>query len=129
MGKYGQIAIQATSLAQQTKDPLESWERISKEVFKNAPASQTKSCPKSTFLGLCSEEKILDIPTGNYTRSKENKLYALKAIDLLRSNDQQFSEKELWKKVMQEVGTDEDKQYNQQMDVVITLLDAGFIIP
>lgn len=100
---------------------------ISKEIFKHNPASQNKSCPKNSFLGLCSEGKIKGIPGGNYTRSKENKLYALKAVELLQKSKKQVSEKALWLKVLEATDEDMDKIHNQQMDVVLSLWNQSLI--
>jgi len=129
MGKYGQIAIEAARLAQKTKDPVGAWEVISSQIFGKGTPSQLKGCPRNTFLGLCSEGKLKEIPVGNYTRSKKNKIYGLKALELLSKNTSFLDPSELWIKVLQAAGEDLPKQHNEQMDVVIALWGTGLFGP
>jgi len=128
MGKYGQIAIEAARLAQKTKDPDEAWEVVSSKIFGKGTPSQLKGCPKSTFLGLCSEGKLKEIPAGNYTKSKKNKIYGLKALELLSKNTSFLDPNELWNKVLRAAGEDVTKQHNEQMDVVLELYKNNLLI-
>lgn len=121
MGKYGQIAVEAARLVQKTKDPVEAWEVVSCKIFGKGTPSQLKGCPKSTFLGLCSEGKLKEIPAGNYTKSKKNKIYGLKALKLLTEHGSFLDPNELWTKVLKATGEDVNKQPNEQMDVVLAL--------
>ena len=124
MGKYGQTAKIATELLinNQTNNPAKAWDIATIQVFPNSISSRKKGCPKNSFLGLCEDGYIVNIMEGNYTRSKKNKDYAIKAISLLSDNPM-LTEKELWKLVINEP----DKKHNYQMDVVKTLWDNKYI--
>jgi len=124
MGKYGQTAKLAVELliSNEVSNPIEAWTIAAERMFPNSLSSRDKACPKSSFLSLCEDGYIVNVEKGNYTRSKKNKEYALKAISLLKSNSS-LSEKELWSLV---IGT-ADKQYNSQMDVVKILWDKNYI--
>ncbi|PHS41167.1 MAG: hypothetical protein COA91_02290 [Robiginitomaculum sp.] len=66
--------------------------------------------------------EIIGVPSGQYTNSQANKRYALMALELLRQNPELKTNKQLlWQKIM----AGEQKQHNQQMDVVISLFDSG----
>jgi hypothetical protein len=81
-----------------------------------------KSCPKSTFLGLCEEGLIQDVPRGSYTRSHLNKEYALRALQLLKDDTaRKWTSGALWRVVM----AGEEKKPNSQMEVVIALWSKG----
>lgn len=119
MNKYGIAAIKA---AKEGENPIESWENATKVLFKSSD-SQKKSCPKSTFLGLCEAGLVKDIPKGNYIKSIKNKEYALKAVEILKQHTETtFSPKELWERL--NLG---DKKHNSQMDVVLALWEHGLI--
>lgn len=126
MNKYGLAALKAVNYYKIKKDPIEAWEAAVKDIFETK-SSREKGCPKSTFLSICEIGVVKNIPKGNYAPTvKENKIYALKAIEILEKNKKQpslFSEKELWSKVQ-----DINKSYNSQMDVVLALWNNGLII-
>ncbi len=68
---------------------------------------------------------VKNISPGSYTKAKENKEYALKAIEILKQYKIQpstLSTKELWNKVQ-----NIDKKYNSQMDVVLALWNNNLI--
>ena len=46
-------------------------------------SAQKKGCPRGAFLGLCEDGLVKGIPAGNYTVSKDNKAYAVRAAELL----------------------------------------------
>ena len=124
MGKYGQAAIMAVKLIKAGRKPVEAWERATCQIFGEGTSMQRKGCPRGAFLGLCEEGLINGIPKGKYTRSKKNKSYAVKAVSILKNNQtKRYTEKTLWHEVTEK----EDKAYNQQMDVVITLWEKGYI--
>ncbi len=84
-----------------------------------------KSCPKSTFLGLCEEGLVSGIPSGRYSRSKLNKEYALKAVGFLQACPSLASDPpSLWAKVM----AGEAKVPNGQMEVVVALWEADLLV-
>ncbi len=121
---YGEVAIKA---AKAKGTPEENWLKEVKKTFINSVSSQKKSCPKSAFLGLCEKGLIKGIPEGKYTRSIDNKAYAVKAIEILRNNTETtYTPKELWIKVKIELLILK-KDHNSQMDVVLALWNEGLI--
>ncbi len=84
MNKYGQAAIRAAELlnAKEASTPAEAWETATIEIF-GTSSSQSKGCPKYAFLGLCETGRVRGVKAGCYTQSKQNKGYALKALELL----------------------------------------------
>lgn len=126
MNKYGQSALKAVELIRNNdnKDPREAWNRATIEIFGRGSTSQQKGCPRSVFLGLCEEGLIKGVPEGNYCNSPKNKVYAIKAINLLKQNSDYLDDKNgLWNKSVGEY-----KAHNNQMDVVIALWEKGLII-
>ncbi len=124
MNKYGQAAIKAAELIKLGNSPIEAWEKATIEIF-GVSTSQKKGCPKSTFLALAEVGLVKNISPGSYTKAKENKEYALKAIEILKQYKIQpstLSTKELWNKVQ-----NIDKKYNSQMDVVLALWNNNLI--
>lgn len=83
MSKYGDVAIEATRIAQTGVCPIEAWKTAATREFKDRIASINKGCPKSTFLGLAEDGFVLGVPSGSYTKSVLNKQYALEALALL----------------------------------------------
>jgi hypothetical protein len=125
MGQFGLTAVEAVEIYKKgiVTSPAEAWD---KSAQKNTPSetTQEKGCPRSTFLGLCEEGLICCIPQGNYTDSKDNKSYGIKAVDYLKNNP--LFEKSSPIKLWEAIGN-ADKCHNQQMDVVIALWNAGVI--
>lgn len=118
---YGEVAI---IVAKAKGNPAGNWKLEAKKAFPDSISSQKKSCPKSAFLGLCENGLIKGIPEGEYTRSIDNKAYAIKAIKILKQTSQTlFSPKELWEQL--ELG---NKSHNSQMDVVLALWNEGLIV-
>lgn len=127
MNKYGQAALRAMQLLDYQKmiSPQDAWEVGTIEIFGKGSDSQTKGCPKSTFLGLCESGMVKGIKPGKYTQSKKNKEYAIKAVELLKhESSDSYDTIVLWKKIIGEVGM----SHNSQMDVVLALWNGGFII-
>lgn len=126
MREYGEVAVGATELARRTgAQPPEAWEEASRTVFSHSVSLQDKGCPRSAYLGLCEEGLVLGIPAGSYTRSRDNKAYALRAVELLASEPvlADSGPMELWERVM----GGQPKAYNSQMDVVLALWRQGLI--
>ncbi len=118
MGRYGETAIEAVREAAATGDPVHAWKRAAMLTFPDSPSSRNKACPKSTFLGLCENGLVKGIKAGRYTRSVENKAYAVKAVELLQHNPALADDPvRLWDLII----GNEGKVENQQMDVVISL--------
>ena len=121
MNKYAEVTLKATRMLE-TYSPQEAWTMASQKVFPHSLASRNKGCPKSVFLGLCEEGLVRGATVGNYTRSKLNKQYALKALDLLQNNtDLSLDVNALWKLIVP------NKKSNSQMDVVIALWNNNLI--
>ena len=115
MNKYAQTALKAHTYIEKGISAEEAWEKASCEYFKKGAASQVKGCPKCAFLGFFSKnEKI--------TESK-NAQYAKKALKVLQTDPKRrYTAKELWVAI-----GNENKSYNQQMDVVLILWEKGII--
>jgi hypothetical protein len=99
--KYGEVAMKS---AKATGNPKDNWLKEVREAFFDSESSQKKSCPKSAFLGLCKEGLVKGISKGNYTKSIDNKAYAIQAINILKSNPKtMYTPKELWIKTKKEL--------------------------
>ena len=132
--KYAQVALLAADAAAGGADPQDAWADAAKVVFPDSPSSRAKGCPKSTFLALAGEGVVTGVLPGTYTRSEDNKRYALAAPHLLRQNQANaMSISGLWIKVLNATGAFTDstggsKQHNSQMDIVIALWQARKIV-
>jgi hypothetical protein len=125
MGKYGEAAVKAFELlaAYVVEEPIEAWKKATIEIFELGTSGQLKGCPKDAFLGLCEEGLIKGIPPRKYSRSKKNKQYAVRAVEILKKHPELLSDKQaLWRAV---VGM--QKAHNQQMDVVVELWKMNLI--
>lgn len=126
MGKYGVAAIAAVRAYTEGKAATveDAWAVAVQEIFPNSPSSQAKSCPRGTFLGICESGKIIGIPSGEYTRSQKNKIYGLKALELLHATPSLADdEATLWKLVL----AGQSKAPNHQMEVTSSLWKAGLV--
>ena len=126
MGKYGQVAVTAVGLLHSggTDNPRQAWDIAAQEVFPHSASSREKGCPRSTFLGLCEGGLVKGVPAGEYCTAVLNKQYALRAVELIRGNEELKENKlNLWNQVC----TDAKKKHNQQMDVVVSLWEQGLI--
>ena len=129
--KYGNSALLAMKLitSNQAQGPGDAWETGTTSVFGKGSSSQVKSCPRDAFLGLCEAGLVRGVTSGQYTRSTKNKAYAVKAAKMIKAQPSLSGKGEidLWRKVMHALGESPAKTYNQQMDVVLTLFQNGFI--
>jgi hypothetical protein len=126
MGKYGETARRALKLLGEGKVefPVEAWRFSAREVFPGRKAAQEKSCPRGAFLGLCEEGLLYGVSRGTYTKSRDNKRYALEAVRLLNEDPAYSSDRAaLWKAIMK----GETKVENSQLDVVLALWNKGLI--
>jgi len=124
MGIYGDCAVRAVKLIEkhQAMDPRMAWEAAISSLTKSE-WSINKGCPKGAFLGLCEEGLIKGIPKGQYTRSVDNKNYALKAVKILKQSSRPRKKIDLWREVTnREIGQD------GQMDVVLSLWNNNLIL-
>jgi hypothetical protein len=118
MAKYGECAVQAAKLASNCGNPVSAWNQAAASTFNESRSAREKGCPKSTFLGLCENGLVAGVAAGKYTRSVDNKAYAMKALTLLRQNNELADDPRLlWRSVMGNV----QKVENSQMEVVIAL--------
>jgi hypothetical protein len=126
MGKYGRTAEIAVQLVAKNGSvtPREALDSAALTMFPNSSSSRTKGCPRGSFLGLCEMGVVQNVAAGSYTGSVENKDYAVRALQILRSNPALSSDKRtLWQTVTDGAG----KAPNGQMDVVTTLFRSGLV--
>jgi hypothetical protein len=126
MSKYGEVAVRAVRLVGQMRlEPLAAWKRATAEIFPDSIDCQVKGCPKGAFLGLCEEGLVIGVRPGDYTTSKKNKSYAVKAVSVLRRTPGLADDRgSLW---LAALDSAEPKRHNGQMDVVVALWRAGLI--
>lgn len=126
MSSYGKVARRVVEefKSGRATNPRESWKSIAQVEFIGRKAAQEKGCPMSAFLGLCEEGIVQYVPKGEYTRSVENKSYAIQAVNLLKENSC-LTESQLWAQIDK---GDPNKAPNEQMSVVKALFNEGLII-
>ena len=120
MSSYGKVALVARRLLVEREglDPREAWDDAARLIFPSSPSCQKKGCPRAAFLGLCEEGLVKGVTRGTYTRSRKNKGYALKAVELLTEDPTLVQCKaRLWERVVYP----QSKAHNDQMDVVLAL--------
>lgn len=85
-----------------------------------------KGCPRGAYLGLCEEGLVKGAPTpkDRWTKSIDNKRYAIKAVEALR-RDQTLRNRptDLWREASQP----RTIVHNGQIDVVLGLWAADLI--
>lgn len=118
------IAVVEECKINNSTNPREAWKKIAIKTFPNRKAAQEKSCPMSAFLGLCEEGLVKHIPKKQYTRSLNNKAYAVQAAKMLRQNPN-LTVSELWCLIDKDV---ENKTPNEQMSVVKGLFDNELLV-
>ena len=123
MSKYANVSLRATdNIINKIMSPPNAWQEAVRYIFHGKKASQQKGCPKCAFLGLCEEGFVTGISRGKYTNSKLNKHYAIKAVEHIRkTKNSSISSKKLWTIVAK------GKKHNEQMDVVLALINKGYI--
>ena len=126
MTNYGDIALSAVNIYRIKNDsPRNAWEKATFQIYTKGSSGQKKGCPRDAFLGLCEEGLVVGIKKGDYTESKKNKEYALKAAELLISKKaSQEKTTVLWL----EIQCDHPKSQNGQMDVVLALWTNNLIV-
>lgn len=128
MSKYGQAAVNAVNamMIGIYNSPNEAWNHATIEFFGEGTWGQKKGCPKNAFLGLCEEGLLKGVPTGTYNsrNNSKNKGYAIRAVNILKTDPGLVEEKnELWDRVIE----GKEMSHNYQMDVVISLWKNGLI--
>ncbi|HEX6037039.1 DUF6979 family protein [Longimicrobium sp.] len=128
INEYGDVAIRAVEKIRSGAmvSPAAAWDEAAREVFPCRVHRQKKGCPRGAFLGLCDDGLVLDVPAGSYTRSIDNKAYALRAVELLRSDPNLAVQgrRALWNRVEAKAAS-----HNSQMDVVLALHQNGLLKP
>ena len=110
MGQFGKAAVRAAEYIQIGTRPEFAWKKATEEII-SSPSSRVKGCPKGAFLGLYSSNCGL------------NASYAKRALEILRANPTKcFTAEELWYAI-----GNQEKAHNQQMDVVLSLWNKGYI--
>ena len=123
--RYGEAALIATRQGSSADvNPVARWESAMERLYPTSPAARKKGCPRGAFLGLCEEGLVKGIPAGHYTKSKDNKAYAVRAAALLTEGTQSWSRSTLW----QAVTNDPEKPHNSQMDIVLALWKNALIV-
>ena len=123
--RYPEAALMAARQAPSADaNPVARWESALERLYPTSPAARKKGAPRAAFLGLCEEGMVKGIPPGDYTSSKDNKAYAVRAVALLKEASQHWSRSALW----QAVTEGGDKQENGQIDVVLALWNNGLIV-
>jgi hypothetical protein len=126
MREYGDVAVAAAELSRAGGlPPPEAWHEASRQVFPHSESLQDKGCPRGAYLGLCEDGLVVGIPAGTYSRSRDNKGYAVRAAELLAAEPglAGVGPKALWDRVMD----GQPKAYNSQMDVVLALWQQGLL--
>lgn len=122
MGVFGKTAVRAVEMIQSgsVQDPKEAWEKGAMEVSRSE-STRNKGCPRDSFLGLCEEGMVKEVPPGTYTRSKKNKQYAVSAVHLLAKPESLPTKSDLWAKIS-------DTAHQGQLDVVYELWQQDLIV-
>jgi hypothetical protein len=105
-------------------DPEARWMAAMEKLYPTSVAARKNSCPRGAFLGLCEEGLVKGIPAGAYTKSRDNKAYAVRAAELLMEGKEHWTTSTLWEAVADE----DEKQHSSQMDVVMALWKNGLIV-
>jgi hypothetical protein len=126
INEYGDVAVRAVAKVRSgtVASPAAAWDQAAREIFAGRVLRQKKGPPRGAFLGLCDEGLVLGVPAGTYTRSIDNKAYALRAVELIRSVPELAVQgrRALWNRVEAKAGS-----HNSQMDVVLALHQNGLL--
>jgi hypothetical protein len=126
INEYGDVALRAVEKIRSgtAASPGAAWDEAAREIFPGRVFRQKKGCPRGAFLGLCDQGLVLGVPAGTYTRSVDNKAYALRAVELLRSVPELAVQgrRALWNRVEAK-----SRSHNSQMDVVLALHQNGLL--
>ncbi len=134
MSQYGNVAIGVvkkfltTSSKGNQLNPVIEWINEAK-LHITSQSSREKTCPKNAFLGLCKNGLVKGISPGKYVKSKENKKYAIEAVNILKNNPyySTVSPQKLWEEVMNSLKLPITKTHNQQMNIVLDLWKSNYI--
>jgi hypothetical protein len=124
---YADVAVQA-ALTLRSGRPIsarEAWDDAAVEVFPKSASMQSKGCPRTTFLTLCTSGAVKDLPAAGIVGVSENARHAKYCLALLARNPGYVAmpPRQLWNLVTNASG----KAYNQQMHVILGLAKAGLL--
>ena len=122
--RYGEAALMAAREGPSAVNPKARWESAMERLYPTSPIARKKGGPRGAFLGLCEEGLIKGIPAGHYTKSKDDKAYAVRAAALLTEGTQSWSRSTLW----QAVTNIHETKHNSQMDIVLALWKNDLIV-
>jgi hypothetical protein len=128
MGKFGQVAVEATHRlnSAEVSDPREAWHSAAQTLLSYSTSMMRKNCPRNAYLGLCEVGLVKGAPRGPWITSEDNKLYAVRAVEALRTDPTWLNRPMLlWRVVSQS----QTKAPNNQIDVVFALWRNGLITP
>lgn len=122
--KYGEAALIAARLdVPERVSAAERWDVAVRQLYPEKPYMQKKSAPKAAFLGLCEAGLVRDVPSGVTSPGHRNKVYAVKAVELLKAGTHR-TVSSLWA----DVSAGDELEHGAQMDVVLALWKNGLVI-
>ena len=121
MGKFGEVAVEATRRlnSAEVSDPREAWHSAAQALLSYSTSMMRKHCPRNAYLGLCEVGLVKGAPRGPWITSEDNKLYAVRAVQTLRTDPTWLNRpmRLPWRVVSQS----QTKAPNNQIDVVFEL--------
>ena len=127
MGKFGKVAVEATHRlnAAEVSDPRKAWHSAAQALLGYSTSMMRKNCPRNAYLGLCEAGLVKGAPRGSWITSDDNKLYAIRAVQFLRTDPTWLNRPttHLWRIVSEP----QTKAPNNQIDVVFELWRNGLI--
>ena len=126
MGKFGEVAVEATRRlnSAEVSDPREAWHSAAQSLLSYSTSMMRKHCPRNAYLGLCEVGLVKGAPRGPWITSEDNKLYAVRAVQALRTDPTWLNRPmHLWRVVSRS----QTKAPNNQIDVVFELWRNGLI--
>ncbi|GHT84007.1 hypothetical protein FACS1894137_06490 [Spirochaetia bacterium] len=125
MNQFVEAALNAVKICQEHTEvsPSEAWQQAI-DAISNSVNVRKKSCPRNTFLGLCSHGFIVGIDKKDYNDvNNMEREYTRLAVERLRENpDLSNLPRRLW----EEIGN-AGKEEDSQMDIVVALWKAELI--
>jgi len=126
MARYGEAAVWAARMAvEEHKRPDAAWLEATLRLNPESDSAAIKGCPRTTFLTLCGEGYVRDIPPGRYVDGRDNAGHALALVELLFLDEDlvDASTQRLWK-----LAGGAEKTENGQVEVVVALWRARLIV-
>ena len=123
-GNHNQYYVVALNAIKQIEKRKTLHPRVAWNDSLNELKVSEKGCPLSSFLGLCEEGLVKFVPIKKYTRARENKEHAIRAVQFLKNcKSKMFKNgQELW--IELKIKT----SYQGQMDVVLALWENNYIL-